>query len=411
MPARKSLVLILTILLLAIVSREGRRYVVQSERVGSDIVFTAFELAGNATAWLARYDAQADSILPFYVEEGIQNQIYALRWSPDGQALAVYRFAGLSRNGEWLQSHGEVCLLSRAGEFLQCFKQKPLLRPSEGLDQLSRISWSQDEQRIIFAAEAENEANVLEADVSSGETLHVVHREPFYVQNGYVTVPSLSWTPDLRFILVNAGNPARTLLGAPQMLIDRQTGRRLDLGARLRAQADRLGSLTQICIDFSPRGTYLSLLGNGRGDTLGLADMDGQLLRVISAESGQGSLSQTSCPFWEADESGFFFAAVSSQDENAHLFHYTLADGLLEVFYRLPTVTLGTDVPWGEGRIGDMSLDPSTGFIAGVEPFAPNQSNGSTLAIVTDKGTFRRIPYPPYRVEHPIWVPSVAPGM
>jgi hypothetical protein len=314
------LTLIMTVL--SLLPARTARLQDSTNRLPSDLIFTTGNAVGDMS-WtvsdrnvLARVDAETLEVEPFYYDEKAK-LIKAIRWSPQGDLLAVYlQFLSSDSSGP---IRNQLCLVDRSGVLRTCFDDAP---PIYGIVENYAVSWSADSQKIYFVAGRQNgsqeEYALVEADVNTGRTLRIVYAYPYEINLG------LSWTPTLSHVITNIG--AFVEKDLPRLLINLDTGQSIDLKDVVPEPA----ILSSVCPQFSPKGTYAAIKAETFNENmvshkkLILLDKNGHVHLVIEEFSGSGPMEYLGCPVWQENEEAFYLIGITAEGYESYVFRYSL---------------------------------------------------------------------------------------
>jgi hypothetical protein len=191
----------------------------------ADIVFMAatekaWEVNGGSFV-LALLDADTMTITELY--RSTEFALKPLSWSPHGDLLAVARARYTDEPGKV-----ELCIITMAGSFQTCFEDKLASFDSrEG----NTVTWSEDGTRVRFVTLKEPTWQLVEASVSTGETLRVIYETDFSERERWRRRPTV-WTADLKYVGLEVGSPS------PGILINLETHEELDLNDVLQPYID-----------------------------------------------------------------------------------------------------------------------------------------------------------------------------
>jgi hypothetical protein len=383
-----------------------------STSLPSDLIFTVPESPGlpwrdQPLNQLVRVDAETLEISPFYTDD-VAVEVRALDWSPQGDKLAIYRKLP-STDGHAFPR--ELCIVDAKGTLLNCMEDHPpMIMAYSGEEIDYHVTWSTDEQTLVFVADREIEGDnrerlLAEADVNTGQTLRILYRCSYTFR--MESPKALAWTSALDAILVGVRGSSGD---QPALLVDLQTGTETPIDT-LVPEHQRLGS---ICPQFSPNGTYFAanLYYDLReynpwglaGDRLYhpvIFDREGQIQASLG-DPGSGELTRFSeCPIWLPDEQSFFVLGGRNNPEqqtiSLFIFQYFLATQQL-VEYR-PVSDIGTSplilAPDNRSLAFSAPISPDAGFDLVVNVLSPNG----------DVSFFKGYDYSAY----PVWVPLTSP--
>jgi hypothetical protein len=360
----------------------------------------------NVLMWV---DAQTGEARRFYVDPDAAFVI-ALGWSPQGDLLAVYRES--PPDDPQSELHKLLCLVDRQGVLKTCFEETP--------DQVSQVhydgtvTWSPDGQKIYYASEYPPNAQsgvsrIVEADVTTGETLNIIYEYPFDAQI-HQAPSSLGWSCSLDKVLVGVMDSAkdRQSRDLQTMIVDLATGAERNMGD----MAPEHTELFYVCPQVSPLGTYLAMHvsyktweyapDSGLQDYLEMLvilDTQGIAQVKIGEPDGANTLYPWGCPVWAQDEKSFYLLSTKQHDRNMYLFKYSLS-GQKETIY-----TAGVDrLPAGM-QYHPLTLSPDDHFIALQVATQPYGGSPHQVIVLDSKGQslWSSDDYP--FAMYPVWVP------
>jgi WD40 repeat protein len=373
----------------------------------ADLIFTAavHSQSGNDDSiMLVRLDAKTLTMTPFYVDTNPTKVTgWPLVWSPDGSSLAIFRSEHVRPEDPSEDGYlGQICILARTGKRTVCTEDPPVYQFNGKLteNQLSTVSWSADSKRVYFVSKAGDKVRLLEADATTGKRLNVLYEYAAIslTSGGTGYWNFLSWTPDLEYVAVGLGDDLKPAGLRQQLLHNRNNRSQVNLTSMFSTFV-----YSYLCLDFSPKGSYLVIEGRGNQDDelLYVLDKQGNVLHTIGPSSGYGRLSVT-CPTWQEDESAFVSVAASDQALSSIL-RYSLVDQKLSVAYRLPE---GLPLESSQGRvIPPLALSPDGRFIAAHGIDNPNPGGNRQVVVIYPDGHARAFLGDYFYTENPVWMP------
>jgi hypothetical protein len=356
----------------------------------------------NAFAWV---DAQTLQATPFYTDETIQaTYMTPISWSPDGHYLAYLRL------DDW-----DVCILTRAGVVQTCFVDKT--SEGRGFDPEGKdymVTWSEDEQKVYLVTDNGNIRSLIEADVTTGQTLRTLYQ---YDTQGEWP-PRLYWTPALDYIAVF--NETGRIYGAgflESVFANDVTVIRLATNETftMPTELPELGTLS-FCPQSSPLGHYLITRGYIENEQPGYAIFDpvGNLISALPYSRFQSySLEWVYCPTWQADEQAFYFLGGSmgnaQSDYTASIFKYSIADDTLTLYAPIEPPEALHDTGSGGYPIPPLVVSPEGTHIAiefTGQPLAPGEPL-QEMGVLFPSGELIRFNDPFLRSLNPLWIPPL----
>jgi Tol biopolymer transport system component len=374
----------------------------QSDSLPTNLLFTAASRTQDpqkSQMMLMRIDAKTLAITPFYVDQrAAESGLRALKWSPDGRYLAIYRVEHVNASDPTPKGYlWQICILTRAGLLRNCLDDSPstytissILRGQSDEIQPATLSWSADSQRVYFVSVAAGTLRLIEADANTGKRLNVLREYPDTVVGGDQTL--ISWSIDRSHIAVG--------IGRQWNVIDPTTSQIVDLYSLVDTQVKYL----EFCLQFSPKGSYLVAFTRTTNEKVVVVDMQGTILHTIDAQNGYGNLYVT-CPTWQQDEGAFYFVGRAEQDELAHVFRYSLAERKLTVLYHLPK----RNDPVTEHSKGALApylaIAPDASVIAANGIDNPTSPEIFQVTVIYADGHTRSFGGNYYYAIDPLWVP------
>lgn len=388
------LICIITLILLSIV---GRFAVSADERIlPNDLIFSVGE--SGKPAKLVIVNAQTLSISPFYQDaiawRGDARGLQALKWSPDGQNLAILR----REDNNASNSFGvliRLCILTRDGRLRTCMAEEAAnYRNQHNESQADSITWSADSQSIFYVSSLPEKTTIrlIEANVITGQTICVLFEYPQYVP---YAPPMLIWhMPDLLIIGPNTEQSPKYPIPFQQRSLTSQADEGRNLYSIL--PIDDFGRL---CPVISPQGNYYAVMDDLSGaNTIYIFNRQGQFAHIITSTAAFPFQFIGICPIWKSDEAAVIFTGRQKNNPNAFFFQYSLINRAIDVWYRFPD---GIDL--GKMRLAGGSpyqLSPDNQYLA-----ATNELRGY---IVVYSQTGDPISIGNYdSVDAPIWVPPL----
>jgi hypothetical protein len=313
----------------------------------ADLVMTASELndKGEEIVSLVRWDAQEEKFYPFYEQTSPENFLTPLRWSPDGTLLAVERWA-VSENQE---QELNICILTREGVLVACsmnLVDGRLAESQERADFIERVIWSADSRYVYFTyispESPDTVVYALRADggtagrnntnTNIGANMQEVYR---YANLPAMWPVNLSWTSDLKHLLVGVNNADRTEdLGAALINVD--SGQTIDLKNLFTTTSD---TLSYVCAGFSFDNQYATArITNDQTGEEGLAvfNLTGTIVVTLKVPRTDDDLGSIYCPTWQPGRLAFYWWGSDGQDPLAIIFEYDLETGQSDVVYGAP---------------------------------------------------------------------------
>lgn len=389
----------------------------QANSLPSDLIFTAVErvqVMGAYITTLVRLDANTLKMMPFYADsKASQNGLRALKWSPDGSLLAIYRSEHTDVNNPMRNGYTyQICTLTRSGSLTACSKDQPMYYTGGGIgDQLSAVSWSSDSKSIYFATETDSSVRIVEMNAQTGETQRSIVEYP--KDKSEDLPPFLGWDPKLNYVTVGIGEEQRARHKISQPVINLQINQTNTVA---RQSADLISSvptqvkLRLICINFSPNGNYLVAIDQVGIDSVNMTILgrNGETVQSL-ASINYGTFKRIDCPTWQPGEMAFYFMGSVKEDRRAQVFRFSLSDQQISVLYRIPNMT---DLDQGD-KTGVLDsplvLSPDGKLIAAVSLDNPNPAGVVQVAILYPDGKIRNFLAPYYSTSNPVWVPPSIP--
>lgn len=293
----------------------------QTPMLPSDLLFIGQSDTGPALYLLDRVTLTSQLI---WHQANIQS-ILAISWSPSGNQIAMFAipvdypplYVG--------------CVISVDGLMSHCFNVAFEAGP------FHTVTWSDDEQSVLFLAQTESMRQIIQVDVMTGETARVVYEfeyiPPMVDGEVWWNPPDVIWTADLQYVAVGVNQIVQPV----RYLVDLETSKQYDLKTLVEPLSFYAGghespqsNTGYICPQFSPDGKHLTaveLSHKGRGDIIHLFDMDSQIATTIDDYHGALPLA-VGCPVW--DKRTIYFAShVVNQTDDWRLYSYSIDSHVL----------------------------------------------------------------------------------
>lgn len=322
---------------------------------------------------LAHLDVTTGQVSPFYTDE---TAVYlkALSWSPDGSLLAFVR---VEYDGRHYPE--QLCLLSQDGALQGCFGDAPMGYFS--VYNPNSITWSPGGDRLYYVGGDEKTRRLLEADVKARKTLRAIYEYPV-PDNQMDNPPVLTWTSDLDYLTIGAGDNTRVQQGLPVLLISIDSGLIVDLAHIPGLEGS---SPFVVCPYFSPGGTYLTAYNFDVPETPAqsqflILDKQGTIVTTIRPSTPLNAL-PLSCPTWQKDETAFYFPLSQGTQQSSrlrilefsldsHQFSVAFDSGMLN---NLAEATV----------MSQMTLSQDEQFLAFDSPFDPAAHDGTQVTVIS----------------------------
>jgi hypothetical protein len=380
----------------------------------ADLVMAASKLNndGEEIASLVRWDAQEGKFYPFYEQTLPDVFLIPLRWSPDGTLLAVERWA-VSENQE---QELNICILTREGLLVACSMNLVDGRLAEGHDLsdfFERVIWSADSRYVYFTyISPESPDTVIYAlRADSGTTGRNTTNTDANIQEvyRYANLPAmwpanLSWTPDLKHLLVGVNNADRTEdLGAALINVD--SGQTIDLKSLFASTSD---TLSYVCAGFSFDNRYATArITNSQTRERGLVvfDLTGTVITTLRVANGE-----INCPTWQPSRLAFYWWGSDGQDLLAIIFKYDLETGQSDVVYRVPPSDAPNSIEGVVIKISDVYRGDSRYVVTDAidNPNLPGLYGQTQAAVILPDGT-RQVLLGDYIVTRDaLWIPPLS---
>jgi hypothetical protein len=358
---------------------------------------------------LVRVDADTLEMTPFYTDE-VAVEVRALDWSPQRDKLAIYRRNPSADEHVFTR---ELCIINTSGSLLRCVQDRPSsFWAYQNEEDDYHVTWSVDEQTIIFVADREIEGNnrervLVEADVNTGETLRVLYRSPYVYRKN--APHAFAWTSTLDAVLVGVGGSS-----TDPALVDLQTG----IETHINTWVPEHQELAGVCSGFSPNGAYLAATlvydldeYNPWGLDLGAAheiyhpvimDRAGQIQASLG-DPGIGDLTSFwGCPIWLPDGQSFYIQGWRNnlEQETAVRFIYQ---------YFLATQQLVEYRPISDIITSPLVLAPDNHTLTYSAPISPDAGLDLVVSVLFPDGnasSFKEYDYSAF----PVWGPIESPA-
>jgi len=352
----------------------------------SDIVFGARndDSNGSSSFFLAILDDRTEEFVDLYRSD--HDILVPLSWSPQGDLLA---FVSKDAPGMEEGATMEVCILTVEGVLQTCFKDK-MAYFMRYYDE-NTVTWSADGSKVYFVTLKEQVWQLIEADVSTGQTLGVRFETPFVMDTQQTEKPTI-WSSDLRYVGLDLG-----FLRTEATIVNLETGEELDIHHVLQPYMDETIQQSHnyyVCPGFSPSRNYLTglipitSLSNSTGiatNRMVIFDPQGDIVHVFEPT---GSIA--SCPVWAEDEGYFYFTRYNPQEGWSGIFSYWLASERLEA--------QAMDI--------DSFMTPFVLSPDGVHLALQAFTKVPQLKVLFPTGTIRSFDLPYTSVGNPIWRPN-----
>jgi WD40-like Beta Propeller Repeat len=388
----------------------------------ADLVMAAGTLNsdGEEIISLVRWDAQEGRFYSFYEQTLPSVLLTPLRWSPDGTMLAFQRME-LSESTSAASKH-EICILTREGVLLACsinLAEGQLATIQERADFFERVIWSADNRYVYFAyISPESPDTVIYAlradsgtigrnttNTNTDANIQEVYR---YANTPAIAPANLSWTPDLKHILVGVNNADRTEdLGAALVNVD--NGQTIDLKSLFASTSD---TLSYVCAGFSFDNQYATArITNSQTREKGLVvfNLTGTIVATLKISRTDDALGSIYCPTWQPGRLAFYWIGSDTQDPLDRIFKYDLETGQRNVVYRMPPRTLDNSIEGVVTRITDVYRgDPRYLAVTAVDnPRGSQWYAQSQAAVILPDGT-RQILLGEYQATtNALWFPPL----
>ncbi|MCC7209748.1 MAG: hypothetical protein IT323_20740 [Anaerolineae bacterium] len=361
-----------------------------------DLIFTAAEEVGDGNvprSVLVKMDGLSGKLSEFYVHDYRESGLYALRWSPGGDLLAI-AIESPSQPADdmpywWVEA--ALCILSRSGALQMCMNA-PLAPQSYMWDgNISStafpMSWSDDGKVVYFLTstlDAPFTLALVEADVASGQTLRTLYQyEPTAEET-----PWMAWSSDREALLVGLEMPT----AATTSLIHLDSDVRLEMG-------DIVGIDSYICREFSPQGALFAAIARD-GSTI-LVRQDGQIAHVIPPITG-AVFASFSCPAWWSDEQTVYLHGRRTDTSREAIARYSLAQrALIDIIYSFPSDS--------GAYSGPLAVSPDGQFVAFESFDNPIMPGAPVVEVVSKERSARRLLGPYVYTYSPLWEPEQVP--
>jgi hypothetical protein len=388
----------------------------------ADLVMAAGTLNsdGEEIISLVRWDAQEEKFYPFYEQTLPRVLLTPLQWSPDGTMLAFERIElpeSISASGKH-----EICILTREGVLVTCssnLADGQLAESQERADFFERVIWSADSRyvyftyispegidTVVYALRADNRTEGRnDTNTNTDANIQEVYR---HTNLPRTRSANLSWTPDLKHILVGVNSSSRTRrVGA--LLINVDSGQTINLKNTLPSE-----TLLYVCAGFSFDNQYATArLADFKADEKGLAifNMTGTVITTLKVPRTTDGLGSIYCPTWQPGRLAFYWVGSDGQDAPGRIFKYDLATGQSSVVYRMPLRSVDNPANGGVDSITDVYRGDPT-YIAVNAVDSPRRSKWyaqSQAAVILPDGT-RQVLLGEYQATiDALWFPPLQP--
>lgn len=362
---------------------------------------TSDEKRSESLMSLVQVDPETLRLVPFYDDsKAAENGLWPLSWSPNGEQLLFYRSEHTNPNDPFITGYTQqLCTLTKTGEFIGCFDAAPY-HPFTGGSayQLDTITWTADSLNVFYVTRTDNMLRLIEVNAKSGKEVNVIHEQQFLnAGTGYPNF--LSWTSDLTLLGSGFAEPSDSESFNPELIYRTQINGKVTITRK--AMRGVLDSFKEpfVCLNFSPLGTYISVLARGNApleaghfQDLYLLDTQLNIIVHLDENNGFGRLNY-GCPVWQPHEESFVFVTRHPDDIYIQMYKYTIKDRILTLIYNHPPEADLAMI------INFLTVSPDGQFVAGV---ARDNVGGQVKVLLPDGKLYPLLGDYSY-TQHPVW--------
>lgn len=307
----------------------------QSNMMTGDLVVTVHSFHENSDGDRQQYetigivDTDTRDVSVFY-EDSSTIYLRPLSWSPDGRLLAILRIhdeLALDDEGEPMMNSARtsICIVNESGVLQTCLESPTTpywyIAPAY-IDHDIYTTWSEDSRYIYFVSDGYDTISLVEADVTTGETVRTLFETGRATENDLYNV--IVWSADLTYVAT--GVAFHDVSGE---VINLSTGESYALDAIVKPYDGFRDSAPEnggyVCQSFSDSG-YLTAIDESTPAIIIFAP-DLIIYQIID-DFNIPSPAYVSCPVWSDN---YLYFTVFNQENFTNIFYrYSLVDQTLD---------------------------------------------------------------------------------